>query len=441
MRAYALRRPSCVTLAVGLNILIACCPVAGQPPGQGVPPRERQAAAREDGPSQAIIEDWQLQDGVARDGAYDQTVKRIVARPGRCGRLASRDGTTRQDRRSGPRSAMERTVSSRLRPAAGRPACATLLQKAPRIVFTKHYDLGGSHYAYTEGQSDAQAERHFDAGASLCLLKMEGICMAQIGTLLDDRQGVIRDPDVSYDGRRVLFAWKKSLDQDDYHLYEMNVGQRRRPPVDLRARFCRLRGGVCCPQGQIVFNSTRCVQTVDCWWTEVSNLYTCDGDGRYLRRLGFRPGSLELSDHDARRPGALHPLGIQRPRADIPAGAVPDEPRRHAARPHATATTPGFPLPSCMPGRSPARRRSSRSFRATIRCKRAGSASWSPPAAARRMKGRNSSRRCAGRKPCAIDAYGQSGDQFQYPYPLSEAEFLVSLHPAGAAGHFGAVLD
>ena len=45
--------------------------------------------------------------------------------------------------------------------------------------------------------------------------------------------------------------------------------------------------GAYVPNGHIVFNSTRCVQTVDCWWTEVSNLYTCDGEGRYLRRLGF----------------------------------------------------------------------------------------------------------------------------------------------------------
>ena len=37
----------------------------------------------------------------------------------------------------------------------------------------------------------------------------------------------------------------------------------------------------------IIFASTRCVQTVDCWWTEVANLYTCDGDGKYLRRLAF----------------------------------------------------------------------------------------------------------------------------------------------------------
>ncbi|NQU25581.1 MAG: hypothetical protein HQ567_30210, partial [Candidatus Nealsonbacteria bacterium] len=29
------------------------------------------------------------------------------------------------------------------------------------------------------------------------------------------------------------------------------------------------------------------VQIVDCWWTEVSNLYTCDKDGKYMRRLSF----------------------------------------------------------------------------------------------------------------------------------------------------------
>ena len=44
-----------------------------------------------------------------------------------------------------------------------------LSSRVPQFVFTKHYTLGGSHYAYTEGQSDAQAERHFVPGAALCL--------------------------------------------------------------------------------------------------------------------------------------------------------------------------------------------------------------------------------------------------------------------------------
>ena len=90
------------------------------------------------------------------------------------------------------------------------------------MVFTKHYTMGGSHYAYTEGQSDAQSERHFVPGAALCLWEMSGTTPV-VRTLIDDPRGVIRDPDVSYDGRRVLFAWKKSERQDDYHLYELEL--------------------------------------------------------------------------------------------------------------------------------------------------------------------------------------------------------------------------
>ena len=40
----------------------------------------------------------------------------------------------------------------------------TVLAKAPRIVFTKHRTIRPSFFAYTEGQSDAQAERHFLPG-------------------------------------------------------------------------------------------------------------------------------------------------------------------------------------------------------------------------------------------------------------------------------------
>ena len=162
---------------------------------------------------------------------------------------------------------------------------ASLRKAANKIVFAKHYNLGGSHYAYTEGLSDAQAERHFRPGTALCILELDGD-YGNVRKLIDDPKGVIRDPDVSYDGKRILFSWKKSDREDDYHLYEMNVadGQIRQLTEGLGHADYE---GVYLPSGDIVFNSTRCVQIVDCWWTEVSNLYTCDKDGKYLRRLSF----------------------------------------------------------------------------------------------------------------------------------------------------------
>ena len=108
----------------------------------------------------------------------------------------------------------------------------------------------------------------------------------KVRTLIHDEKGVIRDPDVSFDGKRILFSWKRSDREDDYHLYEMDVatGDVRQLTEGLGHADYE---GIYLPNGNILFNSTRCVQIVDCWWTEVSNLYTCDKDGKYLRRLSF----------------------------------------------------------------------------------------------------------------------------------------------------------
>lgn len=161
----------------------------------------------------------------------------------------------------------------------------TVIAKAPRIVFTKHRTIRPSFFAYTEGQSDAQAERHFLPDSELCVLEMEGL-YGKARALVSDPTGAIRDPAVSWDGQRVLFAWKKSLNDDDYHLYELNVASNLVRQITSGLGFADYEPAYL-PNNDIVFSSTRCVQTVDCWWTEASNLYICAPDGRYLRRLGF----------------------------------------------------------------------------------------------------------------------------------------------------------
>ncbi len=161
----------------------------------------------------------------------------------------------------------------------------TVLNQAPRLIFIKHHTLRPSFFAYTEGQSDAQNERHFIPGAELCVLEFEGV-RGKVRSLLSDPAGAIRDPAVSWDGNRVLFAWKKSLESDDYHLYELETASNQVRQVTAGLGFADYEPAWL-PNGDIIFASTRCVQTVDCWWTEVSNLYTCDRDGRYLRRVTF----------------------------------------------------------------------------------------------------------------------------------------------------------
>ena len=240
--------------------------------------------------------DWALQDGGAEFAQWfrpadaasieRRMIEKAVAESGRCRATRCGRNWTGWLKRPCPANdrrwldlyvkACEQRRQQRLK---------TVLAKAPRIVFTKHRTIRPSFFAYTEGQSDAQAERHFLPGSELCLLEMDGL-YGKVRTLVSDPTGAIRDPAVSWDGQRVLFAWKKSLDEDDYHLYELNVASNDVRQITSGLGFADYEPAYL-PNGDIIFASTRCVQTVDCWWTEVSNLYTCDPDGRYLRRLGF----------------------------------------------------------------------------------------------------------------------------------------------------------
>ncbi|NLZ03722.1 MAG: hypothetical protein GXY19_00940 [Phycisphaerae bacterium] len=298
----------------------------------------------------------------------------------------------------------------------------------PQWVFTKHCILGGSHYAYTEGQSDAQHERQFEPGAALCRLEIEGDRCA-VRTLIDDPNGVIRDPDVSWDGRHVLFAWKKSDRQDDYHLYEMEVATGSIRQLTHGLGFADYEG-VYLPNDDIVFNSTRCVQTVDCWWTEVSNLYTCDRDGRYLRRLAFDQvhdnfptvmpdGRVIYTRWEYSDRGQLFVQGLFQMNPD------------GTGQTEFYGNNSWFPTSLLHARGIPGTQKVVATFSGhhTLQVGKLGIVD---PARGRQE---NSGARLIApvRETPAdrIDYYGQDGELFQYPYPLSESEFVIACAPLG----------
>lgn len=305
-----------------------------------------------------------------------------------------------------------------------------VMEESPRIVFTKHYNLGGSHYAYTEGLSDAQSERHFVPGSALCLLEF-GSGEARVRTLLGSEEGVIRDPDVSWDGERILFAWKKSDREDDYHLYEMTVASGEIRQVTSGLGFADYEG-VYLPDGDILFNSTRCVQTVDCWWTEVSNLYRCRPDGSFLRRLTFDQvhdnyptvmpdGRVIYTRWEYSDRGQIFVQGLFQMNPD---GTGQSEfYGNNSWFPTALLHARGIPgsekVVATLSGHH------------TIQVGKLG---MIDPALGRQEN--SGVQLIAPIRPTPaerIDAYGQEGELFQYPYPLSDTEFLVACAPRGWA--------
>ena len=296
------------------------------------------------------------------------------------------------------------------------------------IVFARHYNMGGSHYAYTEGLSDAQAERHFRPGSSLCLLRMEGT-HGVVETLLDAPDGVIRDVDASWDGATILFSWKKSDRQDDYSLYTMDMTTRKITPVTGDLGHADYEG-VILPDGDIVFNSTRCVQIVDCWWTEVSNLYTCGPDGRYLRQISFdqvhtnyptvtEDGRVLYTRWDYNDRGQLFPQGLFQ--------MYPDG----TAQMEFYGNTSWFPTTILHARGIPGTQKVLAVFTGHHSLQ-AGKLGVLDPALGR-QENRGAKLVAPVRDTPAerIDAYGQEGDLFMYPWPLDERHFLVSYAPRG----------
>jgi hypothetical protein len=379
-----------------------------------------------------VVADWQAQDQVGGSRPHREAIAAILAELG----ARAADLQAAADALKNAPLIDPRWNDLYLRACAQRRAARleALLAEAPRIIFTKHYDLGGSFYAYTEGQSDAQNERSFVPGASLCLLTLDGL-YGRVETLLSDPGGVIRDPDVSYDGRRVLFSWKKSLDADDYHLYELDVAARKVRQLTSGLGFADYEG-VYAPDGDILFNSTRCVQTVDCWWTEVSNLYTCDRDGRYLRRLTFDQvhtthpsitpdGRVLYTRWDYNDRGQVYPQGLFQM---FPDGTGQTE---------CYGNNSWFPTSIQHARAIPGTSRIVAIFSGHHTLQKGWLGILDPAKGRQENTGAQLIAPVRKTEAVHVDGYGQEGDQFQYPYPLGETEFLVTFKPAGSTAPFG----
>ena len=160
-----------------------------------------------------------------------------------------------------------------------------------KLVFTKHFDMGGSHYAYTENPTDATGSEKkcdhpdYEKGSALCIYTLEGN-YGRVEVLESTPKGVIRDPDVSYDGKRILYSKRNSRDQDDYHIYEYDLTTKTIRQITFGLGFADVEPAYL-PDGNIIFNSTRCMQTVDCFYPDVTNLYISDNNGKYIRRIGY----------------------------------------------------------------------------------------------------------------------------------------------------------
>ncbi len=165
-------------------------------------------------------------------------------------------------------------------PLPDQPEQAALPADVTDVIFAmRSYGPDGHYYANFGYYSHDPDEKAYPIGGQLCRLNL---ATGHVRVLLDDPAGGVRDPQIHYDGRKVLFSYRPG-GTENYHLYEMNVdgtGLRQLtdgPFDDIEPTYL--------PDGDIVFCSSRCNRWVACWKVPVANLHRCDGDGENLRMI------------------------------------------------------------------------------------------------------------------------------------------------------------
>ena len=99
------------------------------------------------------------------------------------------------------------------------------------------------------------------------------VATGTVSTLLDGAGGSIRDPHVHYDGKTILFSYRRA-GSDFYNLCEIQVDgtgfhqMTHGPFDDYEAIYL--------PDDDIVFVSTRSKRWVGCWKTQVGTLFICE---------------------------------------------------------------------------------------------------------------------------------------------------------------------
>lgn len=157
------------------------------------------------------------------------------------------------------------------------------------IVFAVHRQYAKSHH-----NTDTMAQtKEVSAGlwskqagdSSLVRLDFDAAGkVKKTDILLSTNTGTIRDPDVSFDAKKVVFSMRKN-DKDDFHIYEIDLASGKVKQLTKIADACDI-DPIYLPTGEIVFASSRAAKYCGCNRHIMCNLYRMNPDGSNIIQIG-----------------------------------------------------------------------------------------------------------------------------------------------------------
>ena len=157
-----------------------------------------------------------------------------------------------------------------------------LLHRQPILYVQRAQYKKDHHNTATLFQTNEVNTHSFVGGGALKAIDFsQG---GQVTTLLESKDGILRDPEISFDGKRILFSMRKNM-QDNYHVYEMGI-----EGADLRQLTAATDVAdidpIYLPDGDIVFSSSREPKYCMCNQHIMANLFRMDRDGANIHQLG-----------------------------------------------------------------------------------------------------------------------------------------------------------
>lgn len=150
----------------------------------------------------------------------------------------------------------------------------------PDLVFCLRRGALDPHwYANFSHLAAGPEHRLYQDGGALCKYDAQ---TGKVSILMDDPEGSFRDPVVHFDGRKILFSYRKG-GQPYYNLYEIDVDGKNLKQIT-KGDFddiepCYL------PDDRIMFVSSRCKRWVNCWLSRVAVIYRCHADGSNIEQI------------------------------------------------------------------------------------------------------------------------------------------------------------
>lgn len=151
------------------------------------------------------------------------------------------------------------------------------------LLFVTHHQYQSDHHNTHDFFPTATHEFNIGTFAPGSALKLIELPSRKVTTLLETQTGVIRDPDLDFDARKIVFSMRRNT-QDSYHLYEIHIDGTGLKQLTALKDADDL-DPIYLPDGHILFTSTREPKYCLCNRHIMANLYRMESDGANIVQI------------------------------------------------------------------------------------------------------------------------------------------------------------